>query len=89
MLVRRGRPTFYTLGPLVFLLVMTLFALLIQLKSFYDKQDWFLLGLDVVGCDRKFARLHRLRARVVRPSLPRGATATHFHDPTALQKRQD
>ena len=27
---------------------MTLFALLIQLKSFYDKQDWFLLGLDVV-----------------------------------------
>lgn len=48
MLVRRGRPAIYTLAPLVFLLVMTLFALLIQLKSFYDKQDWFLLGLDVV-----------------------------------------
>ncbi|MCK0152420.1 carbon starvation protein A [Alcanivorax sp. S6407] len=48
MLVRRGRPAIYTLGPLVFLLVMTLLALLMQLKSFYDKQDWFLLGLDLV-----------------------------------------
>ena len=27
---------------------MTLFALLMQLKSFYEKQDWFLLGLDLV-----------------------------------------
>ena len=36
------------LAPLVFLLVMTLFALLMQLKSFYEKQDWFLLGLDLV-----------------------------------------
>lgn len=48
MLVRRGRPAIYTLGPLVFLLAMTLIALLLQLKSFYDKQDWFLLGLDLV-----------------------------------------
>ena len=48
MLVKRGRPAIYTLAPLVFLLVMTLFALLIQLKSFYEKQDWFLLGLDLV-----------------------------------------
>ncbi|MZR61728.1 carbon starvation protein A [Alcanivorax sp. DP30] len=48
MLVRRGRPAIYTLAPLAFLLVMTLMALLLQLKSFYDKQDWFLLGLDVV-----------------------------------------
>jgi len=48
MLVKRGRPAIYTLAPLVFLLVMTLFALLMQLKSFYEKQDWFLLGLDLV-----------------------------------------
>jgi carbon starvation protein len=48
MLVKRGRPAIYTLAPLVFLLVMTLYALLIQLKSFYDKSDWFLLGLDLV-----------------------------------------
>lgn len=48
MLVKRGRPAIYTLAPLVFLLVMTLFALLIQLKSFYEKEDWFLLGLDLV-----------------------------------------
>ncbi len=48
MLVKRGRPAIYTLAPLVFLLVMTVYALLIQLKSFYDKSDWFLLGLDLV-----------------------------------------
>ncbi|MBM1145881.1 Carbon starvation protein A [Alcanivorax sp. ALC70] len=48
MLVRRGRPTFYTLVPLVFLLLMTLAALLIQLKGFYTEQNWFLLGLDLV-----------------------------------------
>ncbi len=48
MLVRRGRPTFYTLGPLVFLLVMTLAALLMQLRDFFQKENWFLLGLDLV-----------------------------------------
>ena len=48
MLVRRGRPTFYTLGPLVFLLVMTLAALLMQLRDFFEKENWFLLGLDLV-----------------------------------------
>ncbi|OEY65511.1 carbon starvation protein A [Marinobacter sp. X15-166B] len=48
MLVRRGSPTFFTLAPLVFVLTMTLYALLIQLKGFYDKGDWFLLGLDLV-----------------------------------------
>ncbi len=48
MLVRRGRPTFFTLGPLVFLLVMTLAALLMQLRDFYQKENWFLLGLDLV-----------------------------------------
>lgn len=48
MLVRRGTPTVYTVVPLIFLLVMTLYALLIQLKGFYDKGDWFLLTLDLV-----------------------------------------
>ncbi|MBM7335191.1 MAG: carbon starvation protein A [Alcanivorax sp.] len=48
MLVRRGRPTLFTLVPLIFLLVMTLLALLIQLKGFYLKENWFLLGLDLV-----------------------------------------
>ncbi|EKF73604.1 carbon starvation protein CstA [Alcanivorax hongdengensis A-11-3] len=48
MLVRRGRPAIYTLAPLVFLLVMTLAALLIQLKQFFEQSKWFLLGLDAV-----------------------------------------
>ena len=48
MLVRRGRPTAVVIIPLVFLLVMTLFALLTQLRGFYESGDWFLLGLDLV-----------------------------------------
>lgn len=39
---------YYTLVPLVFLLIMTTLGLLIQLKSFYDKQDWFLFTLDII-----------------------------------------
>src|SRR5690554_2280905 len=48
MLVRRGSPSSLTLAPLVFVLAMTLFALVIQLNGFYQKGDWFLFGLDVV-----------------------------------------
>ncbi len=48
MLVKLGRPMYYTLLPLVFLLIMTTLALLLQLKTFYDDGNWFLLGLDVV-----------------------------------------
>ncbi len=48
MLVRRKTPTIYVTLPLVFILTMGLFALLIQLRGFYEKQDWFLFGLDLV-----------------------------------------
>jgi len=48
MLVQRGRPMYVTLLPLLFLLFMTIFALIIQLQSFYAKADWFLFGLDLV-----------------------------------------
>ena len=48
MLVHYRRPMWYTLLPLCFLLVMTVTALVIQLKTFYDQQNYFLLGLDIV-----------------------------------------
>lgn len=48
MLVRLGRPMWYTLAPLSFLLVMTISALLIQLVGFYKDGKWFLLTLDVI-----------------------------------------
>ncbi|WP_166839763.1 carbon starvation protein A [Rheinheimera pleomorphica] len=48
MLVKLGRPMWYTLAPLMFLLTMTTLGLLIQLKSFYDKGDWFLFTLDLI-----------------------------------------
>ncbi|MBA3989317.1 MAG: carbon starvation protein A, partial [Idiomarina sp.] len=48
LLVRMGRPMYYTLIPLLFLLVMTVAALLLQLKTFYVAGDWFLFTLDIV-----------------------------------------
>ncbi|WP_416137023.1 carbon starvation protein A [Halomonas sp. HK25] len=48
MLVRLRRPMWYTLAPLCFLLVMTIGALLIQLRTFYEQGNMFLLVLDIV-----------------------------------------
>ena len=48
MLVRLGRPMYVTLLPLIFLLIMTVFALIIQLQGFYQDQKYFLFFLDIV-----------------------------------------
>ncbi|PKM04694.1 MAG: carbon starvation protein A [Gammaproteobacteria bacterium HGW-Gammaproteobacteria-6] len=48
MLVHLRRPMWFTLIPLCFLLVMTVTALVIQLRTFYEQGNWFLLGLDIV-----------------------------------------
>ena len=48
MLVHLRRPMWFTLAPLCFLLVMTVVALLFQLRTFYESGNWFLLGLDIV-----------------------------------------
>src|SRR5690554_365994 len=48
MLVRLGRPMWYTLAPLCFVLVMTIAALLMQLRTFYNDGNYFLLSLDIV-----------------------------------------
>jgi carbon starvation protein len=48
MLVKVARPVWYTLVPLVFLLTMTIFALVYQLAEFYQASQWLLLGIDGV-----------------------------------------
>ncbi|UAW96890.1 carbon starvation protein A [Halopseudomonas nanhaiensis] len=48
MLVHLRRPMWYTLAPLCFLLVMTVTALIFQLRTFYEQGNWFLLFLDIV-----------------------------------------
>ncbi|MCL5426707.1 MAG: carbon starvation protein A [Gammaproteobacteria bacterium] len=48
MLVRMKRPMWFTLAPLCFLLVMTILALLIQLRTFWNQGNMFLLVLDIV-----------------------------------------
>ena len=48
MLLRRGRTPLPTLIPLVFLGAMTLYALVVQLGTFWEQGDWLLLILDIV-----------------------------------------
>lgn len=48
LLARTGRSTRYTLAPLIFLLVMTVGALIMQLRTFYIAGDWFLFSLDII-----------------------------------------
>ncbi|NCJ08210.1 carbon starvation protein A [Synechococcales cyanobacterium C] len=48
LLVKLARPYWYTLVPLVFVLLMTVSSLLLQLGDFWSKQDYFLLGLDTL-----------------------------------------
>ncbi|TGG93992.1 carbon starvation protein A [Natronospirillum operosum] len=48
ILIHKGRPIIYTLAPLLFLLVMTIFALLVQLRTFFEAGDWFLFAVDVL-----------------------------------------
>ena len=48
MLMRRGRTPLPALIPLAFVAVMTIYALFIQLGTFWDAQNWLLLVLDVV-----------------------------------------
>jgi carbon starvation protein len=47
-ILKQGRPTLYTLAPFSFLLFMTIWALLTQLRGFYESEQYFLLGLDAV-----------------------------------------
>ncbi|TVP56519.1 MAG: carbon starvation protein A [Gemmatimonadales bacterium] len=47
-LMKKGRPTIYTLVPFVFLLTMTLYALLVQLVGFWEQGRYFLVFLDVL-----------------------------------------
>ncbi|MDO5504071.1 MAG: carbon starvation protein A [Actinomycetia bacterium] len=48
MLIRRGRTAVPVILPLVFVLTMTVFALLVQVGTFWDTRDWLLLVLDLV-----------------------------------------
>ena len=47
-LLKKGRPTIYTLAPMVFILSMTVLALLWTVRDFWRQGNYFLVGLDVV-----------------------------------------
>ncbi|WP_230661150.1 carbon starvation CstA family protein [Psychrobacter sp. I-STPA10] len=48
ILLRNGKTVWYTLAPLSFLLIMAIFALLLQLKTFYGDGNWLLIILDII-----------------------------------------
>lgn len=48
MLLRRGRSAVVVMVPLVFLLSMTVYALFVQLGTFWSDANWLLFGLDLV-----------------------------------------
>jgi carbon starvation protein len=48
LLLRLGRSIKYTFVPLVFLLVMATWALIIQLRQFWDAGNYFLVFMDVL-----------------------------------------
>lgn len=48
ILLRKGKAVWYTLAPLSFLLIMAIFALILQLKSFYAEGNWLLIVMDII-----------------------------------------
>ncbi|MCP2040697.1 carbon starvation protein [Neisseria sp. HSC-16F19] len=48
LLLKARRPVWYTLLPMAFLLLMSVLALLLQLKSFYTDGKWLLVVLDII-----------------------------------------
>jgi carbon starvation protein len=46
--MRLGRPVVYTLAPLAFLLIMTVYALITQLRGFYEQGNYFLIVTDLL-----------------------------------------
>ena len=48
MLMKYGRPTRYTMFPMIFVLITSSWAALIKLKEFYDIGNWLLLTIDLI-----------------------------------------
>ena len=76
MLLRRGIKSWYTLLPMAFLLLMTVVALLLQVKIFYGNGQWVLLAIDLVILVA--AVMISLEAlSVLRREWPRGGKTVH------------
>ncbi|MDO4904819.1 MAG: carbon starvation protein A [Lautropia sp.] len=48
MLLKAGRKVWFTLLPMAFVMLISIVALLLQLKEFYDKGNWLLIVMDIV-----------------------------------------
>ena len=48
ILMKKGRGTVYTLAPFAFLISMTIWALLVQLRGYWDQGNLLLVAMDVI-----------------------------------------
>ncbi len=48
MLLKAGSKVWFTLIPMAFLMLISILALLLQLKEFYDKGNWLLIVMDAI-----------------------------------------
>ena len=48
ILTRKRRPTLPILIPMIFVGLMTLYALVVQLGQFYSEKNWLLFGMDLI-----------------------------------------
>src|SRR5690625_2626992 len=48
ILTRQRRPTLPILIPMIFVGLMTLYALVVQLGQFYSEKNWLLFGMDLI-----------------------------------------
>jgi carbon starvation protein len=48
MLMRKGRPVTVVVLPLVFILIVSVYALVVQMGEFWASENWLLLVLDVI-----------------------------------------
>ncbi|WP_281300710.1 MULTISPECIES: carbon starvation protein A [unclassified Iodidimonas] len=48
LVARKGNALIYTGLPMLFLLIVSLTALVVQMADFYKSEQWFLLGLDII-----------------------------------------
>ncbi len=75
ILVKLGRPTRYTLTPMVFVTVMALWSALIQLRSLYMSAQYVLMALDVLIIICAFFVLLEASSALMRERRAAAATA--------------
>jgi len=47
-LYKKGKPIIFTALPMVFMVIMTGWGMILNIKNFYDSANWLLLGINAI-----------------------------------------